>query len=244
VTGFFVGGLSAVASGIILLVPLYFRAQTLPEKIAVYAVIGAYIYQFLFKLYRSTRVDRAALLHDQNRKLIERRIINDIQKLLQEGKKLADDRPLIEAVLEAMVSKVAEKVGGYAEEQKLDANLMIQPPERPEYLRVIARYGNTRDVPKDYSMTERFCSQVWQGNPPRPAVAGDIRVLAPERGRLVPYKDILSFPILDLKGEKVIANVNIDSTEAHHFPRRESDIVQIETEVAPYLALLRMILAI
>jgi hypothetical protein len=75
VTGFIAGGLSAIASVTILLVPLYFKARDLPEKIAVYAIVIAYLYQFMFKLYRSTRVDTAALRHDLNRKLIERRII-------------------------------------------------------------------------------------------------------------------------------------------------------------------------
>jgi hypothetical protein len=243
VTGFFLGGFSIVSSVIILLVPLYFEARNLPEQIAIYGVVAAYVYQFIFKLYRDTRVDRAALRHDLNRKLIERRIIKDIQEHLQRNEKLAIDRSLMETVLEAMVSKVAEKVGGYAEEHKLDANLMVQPAEKPGYLRVIARYGNTRDVPKDYLMEERFCSRVWRGDPPRPAVAGDILVIAPQRGKFVPYRDILSLPILDLSG-RVVANVNIDSTEAHHFPKGEQAILELETEVAPYLALLRMIIAI
>jgi hypothetical protein len=239
ITGILGGGFNTVAAGIILFVPMYFKAATVTGQVAIYAIIGAYVYQFIFKTYRAMQVDRAGKKHDLDRKLIERRLINEIDDRLRAGEKLSNDRRLLENVLEAIVSKTAEKVGGYKEHDKLDANLMVLPSD--ETLRVIARYGNTRDVPKDYARVERFCSKVLE-KPISPRVAGDLNVLRRDN-QGAPYRDILAVPVLDDTGLQAIAIVNVDSTEAHHFPYNKAALRELEIEISPYIALLRMILS-
>jgi len=205
----------------------------------------AYGYQFLFKTIENARSQSARQPHQLKRNKVESRAINrihdDLRNNLQTTGALAADGRLLQAVLEAALLTVAEEVGGYAEMEKLEANLIIRSPNNPDNLRVIARFGNTRQCPIEYTMDQRsFCAALWRGDPTA-AVAGNIAAIAPDSGRDVPYKDILRLPVLDSSGN-IAAALSIDSTEKYHFPRRQTAIQRLEFEVSPHLALLRMIL--
>ncbi len=205
----------------------------------------AYAYQFFFKTIENARSESARQPHQLKRSKVETTAINrihdDLRNNLQTRGTLAADDRLMRAVLEAALLTVAEEVGGYAEMEKLEANLIIRSPSNQNNLLVIARFGNTRTYPIEYPMNQRsFCAAMWQGDPTA-AVAGNIAVIAPESGRNVSYKDILRLPVLDSSGG-IAAALSIDSTEAYHFPRGRSAIQRLEFDVSPYLALLRMIL--
>lgn len=205
----------------------------------------AYLYQFIFKTAEKARSESAREPHVLKRSRVEsmaiNRMLEDLRGSIKAKGSLLIDSRVLQAVLEAALLTVAEKVGGYAEMEKLEANLIIRSPTNPNNLRVIARFGNTRDYPVEYSMEQRsFCAAMWK-DAPIPATAGNIAVIAPESGRNVPYKDILRLPVLDSDG-KIAAALSIDSTEAYHFPRRESQIQKIESEMSPQIAMLRMIL--
>jgi len=217
-----------------------FRGRSLHINLALLVTL-AYFYQFFFKTIRAAQAEAALEPHELKRSKIENTAIKQIHENLRRHGKLARNPVLIGPVLEAMLMTVAAEIGGYAEMEKLEANLLIQPSDNVDHLRVIARYGNTRDCPKDYAMTDRsFCAAMWRGDATAEA-AGNIAILSPETGRGAPYKDILRLPVLDLNGN-IAAAVSIDSTEAYHFPQSRSKIRKIEFEVSPYVALLRMIL--
>ena len=223
---------------------LTFHGRSWHINLAIIVTV-AYLYQFLFKTIENSRSATVRKPHELKRRRVESRAIGEILEALQGhvdagGRLLAEDR-LIQAVLEAVLLTVAENVGGYAEMEKLEANLMVRSKADLNKLRVIARFGNTRPYPIEYSMEQRsFCAALWQGDETSKA-AGNIALVAPESGRDVPYKDILRLPIRDSSGN-IAAAVSIDSSEAYHFPRKQYAIQRLESEVAPQIALLRMIL--
>jgi hypothetical protein len=257
-SGIIFGSLSFIATAVISVVPIFMKSDELlashglPTHMNLWfavlsinlgwIVTGAYLYQFAFKSIRASRVDKGARRHDLNRKLIERTYIGDVHHRLESHARLSEAPRIIEAVLEAIKSKVAEKLGSYGEQSKLEANLLIQPGDKLGYLRVIARHGNTRACPMDYSFSERsFCAEIWKGDKTS-AAAGNIRVISPETAQGVSYRDILRIPVLGFDGEPVAA-VSIDSVEAYYFPRSADKLGEIDIEISPYVAMLRLILA-
>ncbi len=261
VSGAILGLLSLATAVVIVGVPMFLEsdkvleAHALPTSVTLLGrswhlnlaivVSAAYLYQFFFKTIESARSESAREPHRLKRSRVESTAINrireDLRNNLRTAGTLLTDTRLMLAVLEAVLLTVAEEVGGYAEMEKLEANLIIRSPNNPSNLRVIARFGNTRPYPIEYTMDQRsFCAALWRGDPTA-AVAGNIAAIAPDSGRNVPYRDILRLPVRDSSGN-VAAALRIDSTEKYHFPRRQSAIQRLEFEVSPHLALLRMIL--
>ena len=261
VSGAILGVLSLVTAVVIVGVPMFLesdellKAHHLPTSVSLLGrswhinlaivVSAAYLYQFFFKTIQNARAESARQPHQLKRSKVENTAINqihaDLRNNLGTHGLLVEDARLMRAVLEAALLTVADEVGGYAEMEKLEANLIIRSPTYPDNLRVIARFGNTRPYPVEHPMDQRsFCAAMWRGDPTA-AVAENIAVIAPESGRNVSYKDILRLPVLDSDGN-IAAALSIDSSEAYHFPRGQAAVQRIEFEVSPYLALLRMIL--
>lgn len=225
----------ATSSLILLLVPLWLEAPTMPLLMGVSAswiLLAAIIVRFVTDAI--TRLWSGPDWSDQRRlrKITTQQALADLAKIIAQGPDGAVTFNRIEEhVLEAICSHAAHH--SRSPQDILGANLLLVDGD---YLVVTARHRGGRATPVRYRRTDLFCSEALEKN--ATLSVGDIRRWrGPQRE--VDYRDVLAMPLLGVfSGDEGMGVVTIDSRWVYHFDGMEE---QLAKGLGPYVNLLKVL---